>query len=85
MAAALWRAHNRVSSERSKRSKRQESGATRMVTWARSLAAKKSLMSPTVPGKGVGGDPNRHVPALPKIPATRTSGQMSAKPRGGKK
>jgi hypothetical protein len=56
-----------------------------MVKWARQLAAKKSPMSPKVPGKGVGGDPNRHVPALPKVPATRKSGQMPAKPRGGKK
>jgi hypothetical protein len=49
------------------------------------MALKKGPMSPKLPGKGHGGAPNRHVPALPKVPATRKSGQMPAKPRGGKK
>jgi hypothetical protein len=49
------------------------------------MASTKLPKKSTVPGHGHGGDPNRHVPALPKIPATRKSGQMPAKPRGGKK
>src|SRR5258708_5756597 len=46
---------------------------------AKKPPAKGPMSPPRVPGKGVGGAPNRHVPALPKTPATRKSGQMPAK------
>jgi len=38
----------------------------------------KSLMSPTVPGKGVGGDPNRHVPG-----AAEGAGDPQVRPDAG--
>ncbi len=45
----------------------------------------KGPMSPKLPGKGHGGAPNRHVPPLPKVPATRKSPQIPATPRRGGK
>lgn len=54
-----------------------------MTKWARPLAAKKSPMSPKVPGKGHGSSTDRHAPKLPPIKGPgQKSNQLPGKGKG---